>query len=346
MFTTLLLLVALWLALNLAVLALAARRAGLRHERRTPRLGRRRSYAACVDGYASLLMFRMMVQTCRVAGAAEACLFLRDRSEPGTLVPVASHGLDEGVLGRRIATGEGDWALELLAADGTTIDTSAGVAVPIVRATIGECGYLWAAAGPAGQLGDRQVRLLGELAALCAQALGDIDRPTRLDESIGRALALLCARDDQTAAGRHAALARAVGERLGLDAAALIELDMAARAQHAVPIAPAAAVRALPGFESVGIVLRFAHERWDGSGPHGLRGDRIPLGSRVLAVCEALGEPLDRTLRTIQGASGSAFDPAVVAALSHELLGPIPEFEQPVSHWADGDRLFAGLVAA
>jgi response regulator RpfG family c-di-GMP phosphodiesterase len=97
-----------------------------------------------------------------------------------------------------------------------------------------------------------------------------------------------------------------------------------------VPIAPASAVRALPGFEGVAILLRFAAEHWDGTGPRALRGDRIPLGSRILAVCGALGVPFDQTLRSIQGASGTAFDPAVVTALSVELLGPLPDFEAPV----------------
>jgi hypothetical protein len=51
--------------------------------------------------------------------------------------------------------------------------------------------------------------------------------------------------------------------------------------------------------------------------------------------------PFDDTLRAIQGASGSAFDPAVVNALSHEVLGPVPDLADTAAHWADGDRLFA-----
>jgi hypothetical protein len=337
---TLLIALALWLAFNVVVFAFIVRRARSRPERQAF-VPRRKSYAAPVDGYASLLLSRLVVQTCRVVGAPEACLLLRDSRTPDALVPVASHGLDEALIGRRIATGETGWRLELIADDGTRRDANAGVAVPIVRSTVGDCGYLWAGAGPRADLSDRQLRLLAELADLCGQALDDLDRRTHLDEAIGRALALVAEEDEPTAAGRHAALARAVGERLGVDAAGLIELDMAARVQHAVQIAPAAAVRALPGFEAVAVVLRFVPERWDGSGPHGLRGDRIPLASRILATCDALGVPFDDTLRAIQGASGTAYDPAVVTALSVELLGPVPDFEEPAPHWADGDRLFA-----
>src|SRR5215218_3043988 len=338
---TLLIAGALLIAFNLLVFAAFVRYGRLRPERRrfAPR---RRSYAAPIDGYGSLLVSRLLVQACRVVGAPEACLLLRDPNRPDALVPVAAHGLDEGVIGRRIADGEtGGWALELVAVDGARRDAGAGVAVPIVRRTVGDCGYLWAAAAGGAQLGDRQLRLLAEIAELCGQALDDLDDGRHLDEAIGRALALIAEEDEPAAAGRYAALARAVGERLGLDAAALIELDIAARVQHAVAASPAAAVRALPGFEAVAIVLRFARERWDGGGPHGLRGDRIPLAGRVLSVCDALGVPLDEALRTIQGASGTAFDPVVVNALSAELLGPVPALEHTAAHWADGDRLFA-----
>lgn len=43
-----------------------------------------------------------------------------------------------------------------------------------------------------------------------------------------------------------------------------------------------------------GIVLHH-HERWDGSGyPDGLSGDRIPLGSRIIAVCDSIDAMLGK----------------------------------------------------
>lgn len=316
-----------WIGLNAVAAAALFRAMRGRAGRRTRGL-RRRRHAEPVDGYGAMLLSRVLVQTCRVVGATEACVLLDDRRRPGALVPVAVHGLDERVIGHR-----------------TPAPSARGVAVPLVRATVGECGYLWAAAGPAAELGYRQLRLLGELAEECARALDDVDDAAQLDHEIARSLVGVAADDDAAAAGRYAALARSVGERLGLDVPALIELDMAARVQHAVPIAPAAAARALPGFEAAGIVLRFARERWDGRGPHGLRGERIPLASRILYVCQAIDAPLDETLRAVQGAGGSEFDPAVVTALSHELLGPVPELGREEAGWADGDRLFAGVPA-
>ena len=45
---------------------------------------------------------------------------------------------------------------------------------------------------------------------------------------------------------------------------------------------------AAPALRPVARLVRSSHERWDGSGyPDGLRGDEIPLGARVVAVCDA-----------------------------------------------------------
>jgi HD-GYP domain-containing protein (c-di-GMP phosphodiesterase class II) len=68
------------------------------------------------------------------------------------------------------------------------------------------------------------------------------------------------------------------------------------------------------------------HERWDGSGyPHGLKGDEIPLGSRIVAVADAYdaltedrcyheGWESARAVAELAGRSGSYFDPAVMSA--------------------------------
>ena len=326
------------IGVNVAVFAVLVRRSGGRAEPRAAVYGER-SYSAAIDGYASVLLLRVLVQICRVVGAQRGCVLVRDPRRPDELVPVATHGLNEGVIGRRIESGNA-WAFQLVGAAGEPIDTRNGVAVTLVRDTIGDCGYIWVAAGPGERPSNRRRRLLGELAAALERALDDIDDAPHLDELIGRALALVCADDESGPAADYAALCRAVGERLGLDAPALIELDLAARVQHAVAAAPAAAVRSLPGFEAVGIVLRFAGERWDGNGPNGLRGERIPLGSRILAVCDGLRAQSDAALRSIQAASGRLYDPDVVAAVSIVLLGPMPELGKPARHWADGDRLF------
>jgi two-component system cell cycle response regulator len=85
---------------------------------------------------------------------------------------------------------------------------------------------------------------------------------------------------------------------------------------------------AAPALRPVAKLVRATHERFDGKGyPDGLAGEQIPLGSRVVAVCEAYGamlsgETLDRTVSSPEEAmaklerrSGTRFDPQVVEAL-------------------------------
>jgi len=70
------------------------------------------------------------------------------------------------------------------------------------------------------------------------------------------------------------------------------------------------------------------HEWWDGSGyPYGIRGEFIPLGARILAVADAfeaihIPGAWDRSmrdrvaLRILRVASGTQFDPHIVAILT------------------------------
>ena len=74
-------------------------------------------------------------------------------------------------------------------------------------------------------------------------------------------------------------------------------------------------------------LIRHEHERWDGKGyPDGLKGDQIPLGSRVILACDAHGAMTsDRPYRPalsdseagaeLLAGAGSQFDERVVAAL-------------------------------
>ncbi len=84
---------------------------------------------------------------------------------------------------------------------------------------------------------------------------------------------------------------------------------------------------AAPALIPVAKVVRSSHERWDGHGyPDGLAGDAIPLGARIVSVCDAYhamtsarpyGETLDRDegLTELRKAAGSEFDARVVAAI-------------------------------
>ena len=88
---------------------------------------------------------------------------------------------------------------------------------------------------------------------------------------------------------------------------------------------------AAPALGPVGRLVRSSHERWDGRGyPDRLAGTEIPLGSRIVAVCDAFEamtsercyqrarSPEDAIAELRRGA-GTQFDPRVVTALCRYL---------------------------
>jgi two-component system, cell cycle response regulator len=100
-------------------------------------------------------------------------------------------------------------------------------------------------------------------------------------------------------------------------------------------------LNAAPALRPVARIVRSTHERWDGGGyPDGLRGEEIPLAARIVAVSYAYDAMTsDRSyrpalsredaLRELRAASGTQFDPAVVAACLEELDGTSPEHIDP-----------------
>ncbi|MGO9788395.1 MAG: HD domain-containing phosphohydrolase [Solirubrobacteraceae bacterium] len=82
----------------------------------------------------------------------------------------------------------------------------------------------------------------------------------------------------------------------------------------------------IPMLTDVAPLVRAVHERWDGRGyPDGLRGSRIPLEARIVAVCDAWHAMIsDRPYRRallgadalteLRRSAGTQFDPAVVTA--------------------------------
>ena len=85
------------------------------------------------------------------------------------------------------------------------------------------------------------------------------------------------------------------------------------------------------GVDPVADLVLHHHERWDGAGyPDGLRGDRIPLGARIIFVTDAYdamtSDRIYRSKRSAEAAlaelercSGTQFDPGIVAAFAEEL---------------------------
>ena len=85
---------------------------------------------------------------------------------------------------------------------------------------------------------------------------------------------------------------------------------------------------AAPALANVGALVRSSHERWDGKGyPDRLAGASIPLGARIIAVCDAFDAmtserpykpavPAERALEILVADAGSQFDPSIVAAFA------------------------------
>jgi len=85
------------------------------------------------------------------------------------------------------------------------------------------------------------------------------------------------------------------------------------------------------GVDPVADLVLHHHERWDGAGyPHGLEGQRIPLGARIIFVTDAYDamtsdriyrpkRSSEAALAELERCAGSQFDPEIVAAFTEEL---------------------------
>lgn len=101
------------------------------------------------------------------------------------------------------------------------------------------------------------------------------------------------------------------------------------------PHAGAQIVKRIKFLDDVVPVIYHHHERWDGKGyPDGLAGEKIPIGSRILAVIDAFDAmtsdrpyrnavPCQVAVEELQRCSGTQFDPTVVKVFL-EILGESP----------------------
>jgi diguanylate cyclase (GGDEF)-like protein len=223
----------------------------------------------------------------------------------------------------------------------------------------GRWGVVAAAIPPTTTFADRELGLLGGLAQqtkLALQNAASYETLERTFFSTVEALAnALEANDEYTST--HARwitdLALKVGEDLGLDVPELKRLELGALFHDIGKIGIPATVLLKPGpltpderaiiethpllgerilapieqLEEVRRIVRSCHERWDGAGyPDGLRGEEIPIESRIIFTCDAFhAMTTDRPYRPaldvaearrrLEHASGTQFDPEVVDSL-------------------------------
>jgi diguanylate cyclase (GGDEF)-like protein/putative nucleotidyltransferase with HDIG domain len=200
-------------------------------------------------------------------------------------------------------------------------------------------------------------------------------RRLELEESylatIAALAAALDAKDRHTEAHSRetAALARAVGSRLGLDDEALRFLeygallhdigkigipgyvlnkpgpldDEEAAIMREHPVIGERIVASVPFLSRIRPIVRAEHERWDGHGyPDGLKTEQIPIEARIIHACDAFqamssdrpyrrARPRDWILNEISAQAGQQFDPRVAEAL----LAVIASGEATVNGTAD-----------
>ena len=170
---------------------------------------------------------------------------------------------------------------------------------------------------------------------------------------------------------RHAALFHDIG-MLGMQRAVLFtpwselsETDRGLILSH--PEIGASLLRGVPWYEASAAAVAAHHEHWDGSGfPARLAGEDIPIGARILSVCDTYDEMLNKpadapaqfsepeVLDHLRQHRGHKFDPRVVdmflgiveEASPHEEERRRPDGEMPLSlsELREGHRLARDLL--
>ena len=228
-------------------------------------------------------------------------------------------------------------------------------------------GYLEVAVERTTSFSDDERQLVQILVNQVAVALANADNYGRLEsmylETVTALAAAMEAKDHYTAehADMLASMALAVGRELGLDDAALRELQYSAVLHDIGKIGVPGSILNKPGaltedeflhiaehtiigeriisrieyLEPIARIIRSAHERWDGHGyPDHIGGEGIPLAARILLVCDAFHAmtsnrpyrqalPIEHALRELELNAGSQFDPGVVEVF----LRVWPDFE-------------------
>jgi diguanylate cyclase (GGDEF)-like protein len=202
-----------------------------------------------------------------------------------------------------------------------------------------------------------------------AAALVMADQRMYADKGVGRASAKQQTRDLmlRVLAERHpelhehvgavAALARSIGERMGIGGELLDGLERAAElhdiGKMAIPdailnkpgpldaeewrfmrrhtIIGESMLSAAPALHAAAQIVRSSHERFDGKGyPDGLSAEAIPLASRIIFVCDAFhamtsdrtyasGRSNEDAMAELARCAGTQFDPTVVGAFRAQL---------------------------
>jgi diguanylate cyclase (GGDEF)-like protein len=147
---------------------------------------------------------------------------------------------------------------------------------------------------------------------------------SRLSVAVGRELSFDAEEIDvlRRAAEFHDIGKIAIPEEILLKPAALDEVEWELMRKHT--LVGERLLGTFPSMAPVARLVRSSHERWDGNGyPDGLAGEEIPLGARIITVCDAYdamrsarpySAPRDQesALAEIRRGAGQQFDPRLV----------------------------------
>jgi putative nucleotidyltransferase with HDIG domain len=206
-----------------------------------------------------------------------------------------------------------------------------GVEVRLCRALAAEAGKVVASARMAARLEQAYFATLGALAAaLEAKDAYTNDHAIEIAELAGAVCEQLRIAPADTRLIRLGALLHDIG-KIGIPESILRKpgplTDDEARVMQRHPQIGARILQPVPHFAELVPLVRASHERYDGAGyPDGLSAEGIPLGSRVIGVCDAFHAMTeDRVYRKamapteaiaeIERCSGTQFDPDCVRAL-------------------------------
>jgi putative nucleotidyltransferase with HDIG domain len=296
------------------------------------------------SGYSSVVLDRIAQHARAVLGFRQAWIVVRCAGETDEFATVAGAGVDPDLIGRRVRAAA----------------LGAAASAPVISGSA-QCGAVCVGGrDEERKLEPGEMELLGELGILAGEAVSHHARRelTAADSQpeISALVKALAEADGDTYdhSLEVAATATAVGARLGLARAQLLEVELGAllhdvgklrlprhllskpgrltaeelRLVRLHPEWGAEMVARIPGLEAVALIVRLHHERPDGHGyPHRLAGDRIPLATRIVSVCDAYGAMTKRrpysaplnvetALGELSSHAGTQFDAEVVNALT------------------------------
>ena len=323
------------------------------------------------SGYLRIVPDRLAAELRKMLAADEAQIHARDPSYPRGLIVVAVSGGGLELVGSRVPADRGVVGLALQSGQPVVVPGAYGTGTEFAAAAapVASDGRLAGVVSvmsrnPTRAFGLADLEMLCEVAEL---ASGALERPARREvlersadaqaTSLATAVELW---DDAT--GPHSldvvALARKIGRRLSLSRSELLELELAARLhdvgkirvprelllrpgplteeeREVMDLHPgwgAELVAQVPGMAAVALAVGHHHERVDGHGyPTGLKGEQIPLASRIIAVADAYATmvrgrcyrnpiPAANAVEELRVHSGMQFDAQVVDALA-EVVG-------------------------